>query len=201
MSSQRWLFASLSMLLCVTSIGCGPLRQVPMTTNKAAGSVEQQFDTRQMDVDGDGDRARLSGYNQLNNPPVDLRASPPAHAGSTTLESGRYAGNAYGDTIAKLTMSIPGVTNAVTVVSGRVAFVGVTMRHMQHYDMTDVSREVRRRLLVQVPDMRYVYVTNQNAQVVELNRIADALRAGHPVSLYQPRLQKLMHELKPVPAY
>lgn len=198
MRNRSWLFLiTASVLVVSTATGCN--EHTKLQANQAAGSVEQQFDTRQADVDGDGDRARLSGFNNMNNPPVDLRAVPPAHTGGTVLTDERWSGNGYADTVAKLALSIPDVTSAAAVASGRVVLVGLGVSQKGRPDLEKIKQEVRRRLITQAPEFRYVYVTSDPQQVTNINQIADGIRGGQPPSMYKSRIAALMTNLHPVP--
>ncbi|MBX5436134.1 MAG: YhcN/YlaJ family sporulation lipoprotein [Alicyclobacillaceae bacterium] len=201
MRTSIWVAVPAAVL--VASLGaCGSPLNRPAIVNQTGGAaVEAQYDTHRVDVDGDGDRARLSGRNHVNNPPWDLRSQPPAHSAGTALTHGRYAGNGYADTIARLALSVPGVVSSVAVTSGRVVIVGVGIRHADAHNFRAIQREIRRRVLVNAPDLRYVYVTADHMQVTELNRIADGLRAGIPLDHYKPRIRNLMRTMAPVPLY
>ncbi|MCL6547692.1 MAG: YhcN/YlaJ family sporulation lipoprotein [Alicyclobacillus sp.] len=202
MGLSAWLAAPAAAVLVGSLAACGtPLNRPPMVNQTGGAAVEAQYDTHRVDVDGDGDRARLSGKNDVNNPPWDLRSQPPAHSAGTALTHGRYSGNAYADTVARLALSVPGVASSVAVASGRVIIVGVGLKHADAHNLRDVQREIRRRVLVHAPDFRYVYVTANHAQVTELNRIADGLRSGVPLSHYLPRIRSLMRTMAPVPLY
>jgi hypothetical protein len=166
------------------------------------GANDRPYDTPSVDVDGDGDRALWSGRNDLNNPPVDIRAQPPAHRASPLTVNGRFAGNGYGDTIANLALSIPGVASSVAVTHGRVIIVGIGLAHRSpKHNIGAIQREMRRRIAVQTPELRYVYVTTDTYQVLELNRIADGLRSGTPASVYLGRMENLMRAMRPIPLY
>ncbi|MCL6637102.1 MAG: YhcN/YlaJ family sporulation lipoprotein [Alicyclobacillus sp.] len=202
MRTRRWrLCAAALSLLAVT--GC---REHPgLTMNQAAGSVEQQLDARHVDVDGDADRARLSGYNGVNNPQPNPVSVPPGHAAGTQLTDGRYSGNGEADRVAQLALNIPHVSHAAAVASGRVVLIGVGLAKVprtgadQPVNFAQIQREIRRRVLTQAPEFRYVYITANPQQVTEINRIADGLRSGQPLSAYQPRIAALMRQLQPVP--
>lgn len=163
---------------------------------------DRPYDTPSVDADGDGDRIRWSGRNTLNNPPVDIRAQAPAHRGSPLTTNGRFAGNGYGDTIANLALSIPGVASSVAVTHGRVVIVGIGLSNQSPlHNVSAIQREMRRRVAVQAPELRYVYVTTDANQVMELNRIADGLRSGTPASAYLGRMEYLMRTMRPIPLY
>ncbi|MCL6515852.1 YhcN/YlaJ family sporulation lipoprotein [Alicyclobacillus sp.] len=197
-----WLGA-LAVLGVLSLAGCR--EHPPLQMNQAGGSVEQQFDRREVDVDGDGDRAKLSGYNDTNNPQPDPRSVSPAHGAGTTLTHGRYAGNAEADRVAQLALNIPHVRSAAAVAAGRVILIGVDLARAAAMaegggpDFNHIQREIRRRVLTQAPEFRYVYVTRDPAQVREINRIADGLRSGQPLSAYRDRMAALMRQMQPVP--
>lgn len=206
MGNQHWLFFPLTAALLISLAGCGKNENQALVANKVGGSVEQQFDTHKVDVNGDGDRALFSGANDLNNPPVRVEALPHGHAGSPVLREGRYAGNGFADRIAQLALSAPHVMHSVAVTSGTVAIIGLGLKHdlfqpkgLSSKDELGLKQEIRRRVLVQAPSVRFVYVTTNRQQVAELSRIADGLRAGHPISLYTERIHALMHSMQPVP--
>jgi len=204
MGNRHWLFLPLTAALFVSLSGCG--KDQALVGNQVGGSVEQQFDTQKVDVNGDGDRARLSGANGLNNPPVRIDALPQGHAAAPSLREGRYAGNGFADRIAQLALSAPHVMHSVAVTSGTVAIIGLGLKHdlfhpkgLSPQDELGLKQEIRRRVLVQAPAVRFVYVTTNQQQVGELSRIADGLRAGHPISMYTSRIHALMQSMKPVP--
>jgi hypothetical protein len=193
---------ALSVALSLVALTAGCVRggrTGDIGVNRAGASIEQQFDTRRVDVSGDADRARLSGHNNLNNPPVDLKAVPPAWSGGTAINQGRWSGNALGDRVAQLTLSVPHVASSVAVPSGRVVLVGVGLSRSGNPNVGAIKTEIRRRLLVQAPIFRYVYVTTDPRQVTQLNQIADGLRQGNPISRYHPQMEALMRTMQPVP--
>lgn len=197
MRNRSWLFLMAAGMMVLSTTGCN--EHPKLQSNQAAGSVEQQFDTRHVDGDGDGDRAKLSGYNNINNPPVDLRTVPPAHAAGTKLTHGMYSGNGYADTIARLTLSIPGVTHAAAVTSGQVVLVGIGVSQKGNPNIQHINQEIRRRLLTQAPEFRFVYVTAHPQQVTAINQIADGLRSGQPLSTFTQRIANLTRTMNPVP--
>ncbi|WP_029422257.1 YhcN/YlaJ family sporulation lipoprotein [Alicyclobacillus macrosporangiidus] len=197
-----WIGA-LAVLSLLALSGCREHPKLQM--NQAAGSIEQQLDRRDVDVNGDADRAKLSGYNDTNNPQPNPRSVSPAHGAGTNLTHGRYSGNAEADRVAQLALNIPYVRSSAAVASGRVILVGVGLartpapRGFPQPDFAHIQKEIRRRILTQAPEFRYVYVTRDPQQVREINRIADGLRSGQPLSAYQDRIAALMRQMQPVP--
>ncbi len=139
------------------------------------------------------------GHNPFNNPPVNVQAVPQAWAGGREPNQSRWSGNALGDRVAQLALSVPYVASSVAVPSGRVVLVGVDLSRSGNPNINAVKTEIRRRLLIQAPIFRYVYVTTDPRQVAQLNHIADGLRQGHPISHYHLQMEALKRAMQPVP--
>jgi hypothetical protein len=166
---------------------------------------EQQLDTRAYDVDGDGDRSKLSGHNELNNPPTRPETNQHTVERGANDAQGLYDGNLFADRVAQLAQSVPHVVGSVAVISGKVAILGLTIKkdvaRPNGLDQTDenvIKQEVKRRVVTNASVIQYVYVTTDRAQVGQLNRIADGLRAGHPISTYAPQIHEMMRSMNPV---
>jgi Sporulation lipoprotein YhcN/YlaJ (Spore_YhcN_YlaJ) len=166
---------------------------------------EQQLDTRTRDVDNDGDRARLSGHNQLNNPPTRPEVS--THNAGLTPNSAQVPNdhNHFADRVAQLALSIPHVRGSVAVISGKTVILGLTIKkdlmRPQGLSVTDanvVKQELTHRIMQHAWYLNTVYVTMDKKQVLTITRIVDGLRAGHPLSTYQPQLHELMNGMSPV---
>jgi hypothetical protein len=146
-----------------------------------------------------GQQGDIGAIRNLNNPPVNLKAVPPAWSGGTAINQGRWSRNALGDRVAQLTLSVPHVASSVAVPSGRVVLAGVGLSRSGNPNVGAIKTEIRRRLLVQAPIFRHVYVTTDPRQVTQLNQIADGLRQGNPISRYHPQMEALMRTMQPVP--
>lgn len=196
---HRWFVHVLGVAGVVMVAGCGLNRPAARFHAAGAADVERQLDTRTVDVDGDGDRSILSGANNVNNPPWDLRNQPAAHAASPSVVHGRYAGNAYADTLARLVLSAPNVTAAVAVLHGQVIVMGVDVRPEVPVDFPALEHEIRRRLMIHAPEFRYVYVTRKRADVMTINHVADGLRTGVPFAHYRNQLVSMLQTMTPIP--
>lgn len=205
MGNRHWLFLPLTCLALVTMSGCGPhvghstaadVQDLSLGTTR-----EQQLDTRARDVDNDGDRARLSGHNQLNNPPTRPEVS--SYNARLTPHSAQLPNdyNHFADRVAQLALSIPHVRGSVAVVSGKSVVVGLTIKKdlmkpngLSTTDTNVVKQEVANRIKTHAWNLNTVYVTMNKTQVLTLARIVDGLRAGHPLSTYGPTLKQLMSQ-------
>lgn len=209
MGNRHWLFLPLTCLAFVAMPGCGPV-----AGNSTAADVqdlsfnttrEQQLDTSSRDVDNDGDRARLSGHNQLNNPPTRPEVS--SYNAGLTPNSAQSPNdhNHFADRVAQLALSIPHVRGSVAVISGKAIVVGLTIRKdvmsprgLGTTDANVVKQELANRIKTHAWNLDTVYVTMNKSQVLTLQRMVDGLRAGHPLSTYSSTLKQLMSQNTPI---
>jgi hypothetical protein len=131
-----------------------------------------------------------------SNRAADSAAKPFAAMASN---QGGWSENALGDRDAQMTLSVPYVASSVAVPSGRAVLVGVGLSRAGNPDIDAIKTEIRRRLLIQAPIFRSVYVTTDPRQVTQLNQIADGLRQGRPISRYHLQMEALMRAMPPVP--
>ncbi|GAX90191.1 YhcN/YlaJ family sporulation lipoprotein [Effusibacillus lacus] len=160
---------------------------------------EPLYDNRGIDIDGDGDRAWLSGHNNINNPPVNLRNFAPLGGGYRDMTADPYSGGLTADRIADLAQSIQGVDNASVVVNGQTAIVGLTLhRHVPRERAEAIKQEVRQLLMVQAPVFRSVRITTDRAMARRVFDASRNVRNGQPLSTQDREFQQLLKDIPEV---
>ncbi|MFD2170225.1 YhcN/YlaJ family sporulation lipoprotein [Tumebacillus lipolyticus] len=204
---RKWIIGLTAALIAVTIPGCSANNDLAQNqqrygTNtlqigpKSAKQEMPRFDNKNIDVDGDGDKEHLSGRNDVSNPSVDLRSF--TYPGSTDMSQGIYP-TSTADRIQDLASSVDGVANSRAIVVGRTVVLGMnlerTVRPAQKADLVDT---VRQRILVQAPVFERVHITTDRALTRRVQRIADELRAGHSLSMYNEEFMDLAKQIPPV---
>ncbi|MGB8955125.1 MAG: YhcN/YlaJ family sporulation lipoprotein, partial [Tumebacillaceae bacterium] len=157
-----------------------------------------QWDGKQIDVDGDGDREHLSGRNNIGNPSVDLRSFATPGGGADHTQ-GIYPHTYTADKIAGLAHSVDGVQNARAIITGTTAIIGLNLdRGLNAGRQAAVTQFVRQRVLVQAPEFRRVHITSDKAQTRRIQRIADEMRAGHSLSMFSDDIAELTRTIPAV---
>lgn len=197
MRTNPWIAWSVLGALAVGMItGCTPAASNRMQTQ----SIEPRYDNRGIDFDGDGDRSWLSGHNNINNPPVNLRNLTPMGGGSVDLTQDRYSGWITADRVADLVQTVPGVDNASTVLKGQTAIVGLTLhRTVPRERVGDIMQEVRRMLMIQAPSFRSVHITTDNVLTRRVFDASQNIRSGRPLSSMDKEIDRLIRDIPAVP--
>jgi len=157
-----------------------------------------RWDNKNIDVDGDGDREHLAGRNSINNPSVDLRsmASP---GGSADMTNGLYPYTFTADRIADLVHSIDGVANARALIAGQTLIVGMNVeRGIKPQAKNELTQLARQRILVQAPEFKRVHITAEKPLVRRIQRIADEMRAGHSLTMFNDEVMDLTNRIPAV---
>lgn len=207
MQANKWITGLAAAMLLCTMAGCSPqaapgpgdggdnkYRYGVKGTNLGPGTQQinvPQWDGKQIDVDGDGDREHLSGRNNIGNPSVDLRsfATPGGGADHT---KGIYPHTFTADRIADLAHSVDGVQNARAIIAGTTAIIGLNLdRGVNAQRQAAITQFVRQRVLVQAPEFRRVHITSDKAQTRRIQRIADEMRAGHSLTMFNDDISEL----------
>jgi len=154
-----------------------------------------QWDNRNIDMDGDGDREHLSGRNSINNPSVDLR-SMTNPGGSVDMTSGIYPHTFTADRIADLANTVDGVANARCLLAGQTAILGVNLkRGIRPQQRDEIIQLVRQRILVQAPEFQRVHITTDRPLTRRIQRLADEMRAGHSLTLFNDDVMDLTRQI------
>lgn len=198
MRTAKWVAWSVLGSLMVSGIlaGCNPAAGGRMQTQ----SIEPRYDNRGIDLDGDGDRAWLSGNNNMNNPPVNLRSLAPMGGGSADLTQSPYSGWVTADRVADLVQTVPGVANASAVLRGQTAVVGLTLhRSVPRERAAQIAQEVRRMLLVQAPVFRSVHISTDNVLSRRVFDVSQNIRNGRPLSSMDGEIERLTRDIPVIP--
>ena len=207
MQAKKWMSGLAAALVLCTMAGCSPQvspgrsdlsdnqgRYGTKSTNLAPGTRQMNvphWDGKQVDVDGDGDREDLSGRNNIGNPSVDLRSLATPGGGADHTQ-GVYPHTFTADKIAGLAHSVNGVQNARAVITGSTAIIGLNLdRNITGKQRAAITQFVRQRVLVQAPEFRRVHITSDKAQTRRIQRIADEMRAGHSITMFNDDITEL----------
>lgn len=213
MQKQKWITGLAAALLLIPLVGCtqnadqDPPERGRYGVNKVQTAPGHdmvrvpRWDNKQIDVDGDGDAEHISGKNQIGNPSVDLRsfAFPGGGARGTDMTNGVYPHTFTADRISDLAHSVNGVANARTLVIGQTAIIGLNLeRGVKPQQRADLVKFIRQRVLVQAPEFQRVHITTDRAQTRKIQRIADELRAGHSISMFNDDVMELTRQVPAV---
>ncbi|KEO83370.1 YhcN/YlaJ family sporulation lipoprotein [Tumebacillus flagellatus] len=208
MLKNKWVQGLVALLALVTVTGASGCTQTARekadnrygvnTVEIAPGQDLQRvpnWDNKNIDVDGDGDREHLSGRNNIANPSVDLRSF--AHpGGGSDLTQGVYPHTFTADRIADLAHSVNGVANARALVIGQTAIVALNLdKGVRPEAQTGLIQTVRQRILVQAPEFKRVHITADRALHRRVQRIADEIRAGHSLSMFNDDIMDLTRRI------
>ncbi|BCJ87656.1 YhcN/YlaJ family sporulation lipoprotein [Effusibacillus dendaii] len=173
--------------------GCGGGSNAGSVKRMNTQGAEPRNANLGIDVDGDGDRAWLSGHNNLNNPPVNLRDYAPSGSGGYRDMTQTYSGGVTADRVADLAQSIQGVRDASVVIADQTAIVGLTLQRNVPQDRVEaIKQEVRRLLMIQAPVFRSVRITTDNALSRRIFDAAQNARNGHPISATDQEFSQLV---------
>lgn len=162
-------------------------------------NTEPLYDNRGIDIDGDGDRAWLSGHNEINNPSVNLRNFAPMGPGFRDTTQGPYSGGITADRVENLVQSVQGVDTASVVVSGQTAIIGLTLhRNIPKERAAAIMQEVRQLLMVQAPVFRSVRITTDRALARRVFDVAQNVRSGRPLPTVDREFQQLTRDIPEV---
>jgi hypothetical protein len=208
MQKNRWVqgLAVLLAVVTMTSVtGCAKSGQNAADNRYGVNTVEvapgqelhrvPNWDNKNIDVDGDGDREHLSGRNNIANPSIDLRsfANP---GGGSDLTQGVYPHTFTADRIADLAHSVNGVANARALVIGQTAIVALNLdKGVKPQAQAHLVQTVRQRILVQAPEFKRVHITADRALHRKVQRIADEIRSGHSLSMFNDDITALTQQI------
>ncbi len=197
MRTTKWVAWSVLGALTVSALaGCTPAAGDRMQRQ----SLEPRYDNRGIDFDGDGDRSWLSGNNNMNNPPVNLRSLAPMAGGSADMTQGPYSGWVTADRVADLAQTVPGVASASAVLRGQTAIVGLSLhRTVPRERAAQIAQEVRRMLLVQAPVFRTVHISTDNVLSRRVFDVSQNIRNGRPLSSMDGEIEQLSRDIPVLP--
>ncbi|MBE3552389.1 MAG: YhcN/YlaJ family sporulation lipoprotein [Kyrpidia tusciae] len=192
MSQRRrnWLSgaaAAVGAVLVIT--GCG----IGQPGIGAQPPAAPKMDRSRIDVDGDGDRNRWAHGQDVLNPPVSLGTLPSPRSGAG-VDGGEAA---LADRVADVASSVPGVQSAAAVVRNHRAFIGIRVSMpIRDAERTEqVKTEIRQRLLITAPVINEAHITEDRALLRQIEDVADAVRAGRPVSDFQSRIAQWQRQI------
>jgi hypothetical protein len=196
MQTKKWVSGLALAMALVAVVGCSPQagsgterdsRYGTNTLEIGSNPDRQrmpQFDNKNIDVDGDGDREHVSGRNNISNPSVDLRSFAQPGGGSD-LTNGVYPHTFTADRLTDLASSVNGVANSRALVVGRTAVLGINLeRTVRPQQKGEIIQFVRQRVLVQAPEFQRVHISTDRALNRRIGRIADEIRAGHSLTMF-----------------
>lgn len=195
MRTNKWIAWTVlgSMALGVFA-GCGGN---PGTNGRMQSipNTEPLYDNRGLDLDGDGDRARLSGHNNINNPPVNLSNMAPLGGGYRDMTE-TYSGGLTADRVSDLAQSVQGVDTASTVLVGQNAIIGLRLHRTVPPERANaIAQEVRQLLMIQAPVFRSVRITTDNALHRRVFDLAQSVRGGRALSSTDRDIQQLTRDI------
>lgn len=208
MQNKGWIQGLAAMLTVVTLVGISGCTQSARekadnrygvnTVEIAPGQQMQKvpnWDNKNIDVDGDGDREHLAGRNNIANPSIDLRsfANP---GGGSDLTQGVYPHTFTADRIADLAHSVNGIANARAIVAGQTALIALNFdKGVPPRTQANLIQTVRQRVLVQAPEFKRVHITADRALQRRVQRIADEIRSGHSLSMFNDDITDLTRRI------
>jgi hypothetical protein len=207
MQHGKWITGLTAAALALAITGCMPTNDLARNEQRYGTNTVQigpgserwdvpRYDNKNIDVDGDGDKEHLSGRNDVNNPSVDLRSF--SYPGSTDMSQGIYP-TSTADRIQNLASSVDGVANSRAIVVGRTLVLGLNLeRTVRPAQKADIVNFVRQRILVQAPVFERVHITTDRALTKRIQRLADELRAGHSLSMYNDDFMDLTRQIPAV---
>lgn len=96
--------------------------------------------------------------------------------------------------------SVPGVYGSTVVVTGTTAYVGIDEKAGLEKSETDrIKRDVSSEVKEAEPRLTAVYVSSDPDIITRLQRIADGVAAGEPVSSFAGELAEIARRLSPMP--
>jgi YhcN/YlaJ family sporulation lipoprotein len=204
MQKNKWV-QGLAVMLAVVALtsmtGCTKGAQNGSDNRYGVNTVEiapgqemhrvPNWDNKNIDVDGDGDREHLAGRNNIANPSIDLRsfANP---GGGSDLTQGVYPHTFTADRLADLAHSVNGVANARALVVGQTAIIALNLdKGVKPQAQAQLVQTVRQRILVQAPEFKRVHITADRALQRRVQRIADEIRSGHSLTMFSDDITDL----------
>ncbi|MFC4769435.1 YhcN/YlaJ family sporulation lipoprotein [Effusibacillus consociatus] len=162
-------------------------------------NTEPLYENRGIDIDGDGDRAWLSGHNNINNPPVNLTNLAPLGGGYRDMTQ-PYSAGMTADRVADLAQSVQGVDTASVVMVGQNAIVGLRLhRTVPRERAVAIAQEVRQLLMVQAPVLRSVRITTDQSLERRVFDLSQSVRNGRALSTTDRDFQDLSRDIPEVP--
>lgn len=118
--------------------------------------------------------------------------SPKTTAPSVTSE------RSMADRLAREAVKVSGVKDATVVISGRTAYIGLTLNPgVAKARTTAIKRDVANRAKAVEPSLIKVNVTSDPDLVARLKRIADGIKKGKPVSSFASELAEIERRIIP----
>ncbi|MGZ4032188.1 MAG: YhcN/YlaJ family sporulation lipoprotein [Tumebacillaceae bacterium] len=204
--AHKWIKGLAVALVLFSAVGCTPSANRSAQQGSQGANIAEfapggqhisvpRYDNKNIDVDGDGDREHLSGYNDVNNPAVDLRSF--AHpGGGSDMTQGLHPHTFTADRISDLAHSVNGVANARSLIVGQTAIIGLNLnRSVKKPQVSDLVHYVRQRVLVQAPEFTRVHITTDKALVRKIQNISDQIRAGHSLTMFNDDIMSLTHQI------
>lgn len=103
------------------------------------------------------------------------------------------------DRLAEKAAEVPGVNRATVVLTGTTAYVGVNLESEMEDERTEATkREVAKRVKKEEPRIERVMVTTDTDTVTRLDKIAEAVRRGEPVSGFTGELAEINRRSTPI---
>lgn len=129
---------------------------------------------------------------QKQKPSTVEKVTPAKKTSGTTAEQ-RMASRIAADV-----SKVNGVEKATVVVSGRTAFIGLTLRPNVEKSRTErIKSEVASRAKKVEPTLTRVNVTSDPNLVARIKRIADSVKSGKPVSGFASELAEIARRITP----
>ena len=83
-------------------------------------------------------------------------------------------------------------------VAGQTLLLGMNLeRGVKPQQQDDLVQLVRQRILVQAPEFKRVHITTDRAQTRRIQRIADEMRAGHSLTMFNDDVMELTRQIPP----
>jgi len=103
------------------------------------------------------------------------------------------------DRLAKTASETPGVNRATVVLAGTTAYVGVDLKAEMEKEQTNaVKKEVANRVKESEPRIERVMVTTDIDSFKRLDKIAEGIRNGQPVSAFTDELAEINRRFTPI---
>lgn len=118
--------------------------------------------------------------------------APRSTAPSTTAD------RAMADRVAREAVRVSGVKEATVVISGRTAYIGLTLNpNVKKTRTITIKKVVADRVRTAEPSLTRVNVTSDPDLVARLKRISDGIKKGKPVSSFASELAEIDRRITP----
>lgn len=127
-------------------------------------------------------------------PPAKTTPTTPARKPATTMTAEQKMANRVATDVKK----VSGVKKATVVVSGRTAYIGLTLEpSVEKTKTTTIKNDVSRRAKAIEPGLATVHVTSEPDLVTRLDKIAASIKEGKPVSGFTSELTEIGRRIAP----